>query len=455
LNNEYLFFAVALEIVATTGSGTTRDANWRQNTNSKVVTPVFTPKEPDGTLHVAFQTPARDLEIGGGLQAFIVRARKKGTGTHPTYTIKVYENGVHLASTTDITLSAADPGFVNNRLWNASLLSGISGSLVEMVVQTNNTPGASVEIGAVEWEATIIDAALELTRNAVTWLTGIETGSNRTLESHRTSTSWLKKATSQAGRYLNSVRVVTSSVARIVGVAQRVQQKFRAARTYLTADSYSNRTTQLFKTALSHLTADSTAIRIVERYRTVRSHMTSIVESYRDLRSVRRVESWSGRIWTRASSSTAIELVRSAVSWMVRGQGSATRTLESFRFIRGFLSRVRTLANRLTRLFRDVESSGGGFGSSATVKKSLHRTARSHATADAHASGRVLVWFPYVEPVLVVEVLPKSKAELLVVSKRKAEVMTQDGITAEVMVDPKVRAEVTVDKKRGAEIGSI
>lgn len=41
LANEYLFFACAIEVVANSGTGNTRDANFRQNSSSVVTTPTF------------------------------------------------------------------------------------------------------------------------------------------------------------------------------------------------------------------------------------------------------------------------------------------------------------------------------------------------------------------------------------------------------------------------------
>lgn len=43
LSNEYMFFACAMEVMAASGTGGTRDANFRENTNSKIVIQDFTP----------------------------------------------------------------------------------------------------------------------------------------------------------------------------------------------------------------------------------------------------------------------------------------------------------------------------------------------------------------------------------------------------------------------------
>lgn len=56
LSAQYLFFVCAYEIVATGGTGNTRDANFRQNSASVIQTPDFTPSTPSLLMSVNVRT---------------------------------------------------------------------------------------------------------------------------------------------------------------------------------------------------------------------------------------------------------------------------------------------------------------------------------------------------------------------------------------------------------------
>jgi len=117
------------------------------------------------SVRVGFPDPAADLETGAGLQEFRVLLRRtNNSGRIPTVTLSLYEGG-SLVST---LLSGADVnsavGTVFSVTWDASALSDISGTDVELLIQGAVTGGPggernTVEVGAVLWEADIEDIA--------------------------------------------------------------------------------------------------------------------------------------------------------------------------------------------------------------------------------------------------------------------------------------------------------
>ncbi len=123
------------------------DANWLTTSNNTST-----------VARVSFPTPSGDLTVGAGLQEFRVLVRKTNHSTNPTCTVDLYENGSLVTNLVSSTTISTTSGIVLSGTWNASSLSNINGSLVECRVV--GTPGsgnpsnrASVEVGAIEWNA--------------------------------------------------------------------------------------------------------------------------------------------------------------------------------------------------------------------------------------------------------------------------------------------------------------
>lgn len=133
------------------------------------------PDGPDGSwlttgsntstaCRTGFPTPSGNPTVGPSLQEFRVLVRKTNHPTDPTCSLKVFENGSELLQLIlDQTISSTS-GVVLSGTFNASSLGTADGSLVEL--QIEGTPGsgnpgnrASVEVGAVEWNAEVTVAA--------------------------------------------------------------------------------------------------------------------------------------------------------------------------------------------------------------------------------------------------------------------------------------------------------
>lgn len=131
----------------------TPDANWLNVAGASNVST---------SVRVSFPSPSDSLSNGAGLQEFRVQVRKTSQSTNPTCVVELYENG-SLVSTvvSSTTISATDPGSVLSGTWDST---GRTASLIECnVVGTvgGGSPGnrASVEVGAIEWNATIGSSA--------------------------------------------------------------------------------------------------------------------------------------------------------------------------------------------------------------------------------------------------------------------------------------------------------
>lgn len=110
---------------------------------------------------VSFGTPADSLNDGAGQQNFRVLVRKTAQSTDPTATVRLFVNGVDTAEVVASTTISSTTGVVLSGTWTSS---GISAADVEC--QVTGTPGsgspgnrASVEVGAIEWNAELAAAA--------------------------------------------------------------------------------------------------------------------------------------------------------------------------------------------------------------------------------------------------------------------------------------------------------
>lgn len=108
----------------------------------------------DTDVRVSFPTPPETLITGAGLQEFRALVRKtSGTGT-PTVRLELYNAGSFVSTVLANTDVTSTSGQVVSAPWDASLLPNPTGSETELrVYGTGVTGGATVEVGAVEWNA--------------------------------------------------------------------------------------------------------------------------------------------------------------------------------------------------------------------------------------------------------------------------------------------------------------
>lgn len=108
-------------------------------------------------VRVSFGTPTASP---AGLQEFRVQLRKTNHSTNPSAVIELWENGVLVQAVVSTTTISSTSGQILAGTWDASVLGTADGSLVECrMVSTlgGGTPGnrASVEVGAIEWNAVL------------------------------------------------------------------------------------------------------------------------------------------------------------------------------------------------------------------------------------------------------------------------------------------------------------
>lgn len=126
------------------------DANWLTATDTSANT----------ELGASYGLPDRPLKTGAGLQEFRVLVRKAGGINDPTVSVELYEAGVFIANVVASQALTSTTGVVLSGTWDASLLSNPDGSGVEVRVVGTAPGGANadrstVEVGAVEWNATL------------------------------------------------------------------------------------------------------------------------------------------------------------------------------------------------------------------------------------------------------------------------------------------------------------
>lgn len=128
------------------------------------------PDSPDGSwltapgsnknteARTSFGTPTNPPTLGAGLQNFRVLVRKTNHSTNPSATVELYENGSLVSEIVGSTTVSSTTGQILAGSWDASSLGTSDGSLVECRVVGSvggGSPGnrASVEVGAIEWNA--------------------------------------------------------------------------------------------------------------------------------------------------------------------------------------------------------------------------------------------------------------------------------------------------------------
>lgn len=116
--------------------------------------------QSDSHLRVAFATPTSNLLEGAGEQEFraLIRRTNQSSPRIPTYRIELWEDGSQVLSSSEFDVPTGDA--VVSFTWDASVLSDISGADVECYVVGLKQGGNpqqrnAVEIGAVEWNATV------------------------------------------------------------------------------------------------------------------------------------------------------------------------------------------------------------------------------------------------------------------------------------------------------------
>lgn len=109
----------------------------------------------------SFPTPASTLTAGAGLQEFRVQVRKTAQSTDPTCVVELYEAGVLVSTVVASTTISSTTGVVLSGTWDAT---GRTAASIECRVVGTVGGGAaanraSVEVGAVEWNAAVNLAA--------------------------------------------------------------------------------------------------------------------------------------------------------------------------------------------------------------------------------------------------------------------------------------------------------
>lgn len=111
---------------------------------------------PETRVRVSFPTPVRNPKLGTDLQDFTAQCRQDGTGSTADFHLRLFETGGTTALYTSAPIAAAaDPGVVVPTFWNATALSTISGAAVEAEIVGVPRGGSWVEVGALEWNATL------------------------------------------------------------------------------------------------------------------------------------------------------------------------------------------------------------------------------------------------------------------------------------------------------------
>lgn len=119
-------------------------------------------------VRVSFATPNTTPTVGAGLQEFRVRVRRFSASQSgvPTARVELWENGSLIRAGSEVNVTGT--GQVISFTWNASELTTGSGANVECMVVGTKTGGSpttrnTVDVGAVEWNATVDEAATPVT----------------------------------------------------------------------------------------------------------------------------------------------------------------------------------------------------------------------------------------------------------------------------------------------------
>lgn len=138
---------------------------WNATTQAQIIASGFVDSNPqvfgsdialavDNTdVRVSFPTPSEVLSAGPGLQEVRALVRKKGSGSDPSVSIEVWEDGVFKATILSPQTVLSTTGTVVVAPWSASVLSNLTGVGVEVRVIGTGVVGGSLEVGAVRWNA--------------------------------------------------------------------------------------------------------------------------------------------------------------------------------------------------------------------------------------------------------------------------------------------------------------
>lgn len=115
----------------------------------------------DTDVRVSFPSPSAPLLIGSGLQEFRVLLRATGGGDDPIATLFLYEAGILRVTGTPVPIPSTT-GQVVSFTWDAVLLLDPTGAGVECRVNGLAQggfldPEDTVEVGAIEWNAAVIE----------------------------------------------------------------------------------------------------------------------------------------------------------------------------------------------------------------------------------------------------------------------------------------------------------
>lgn len=426
LTNEYLFFQLGIEITAS-GTTNTQDIHVRRGSGAFVTTTIFSPKEPDTTLHVSMPTPTNTLTTGANGQGIRAQVRKKGTGTNPTLLVKVKESGTTKATSTTQTITNTTSQIVE-LLFDANVLASLAGANVEASVEATGAPAGSVEVGAIEWNATYDTLATNLTRSANSVVAAVTAGTNRAaMAKNRAPVAHVLAITAQTSRLAQTkVRAANAYSAAVTALANRQPMtKSRQPNSHTSSiTSTTSRFTQKIRSALSHsntITAISNAFTSINRFATATawtgpvegfanrftslsreadsevspitssasrfkqllrntiSHASSITSVTNVIKTMSRgASSWSTPITTISNRVKVGD--RTTTSHVAALTSTASRIKEAIRMVNSHVEVLSSVGNRVTTLFKRADSHVAditGFSTSSIIS-TLFRTSTSH-----------------------------------------------------------------------------
>ncbi len=349
---------------------------------------------------------------GAGLQEFRVLVRKSGTGGDPSARIELYEtNGtVPLATPLADTTVTNTTGVLLSGTWDAALLANPDGSAVECRVVGTGASGGTLEVGAVEWNATTIaGGSSSLVRTANSSLTSSSISRKVSTLVRAVTSSAISSSISN--RVINRIRSTVSS-ATGSSLVNRLVSRFRQANANSITSSLSNRRTELRRVINSHAIANAIVNRIVSRIRSATSHSdvysatsTAIKVLLRSVTSHATSSSITNRIINRIRSATSHGLASSVTSRFIHririssaSLGNATSSANRLNtIIRSALSFLTSSSNAV-RLVHSIRSSSSLFLASSFASRiiqtagSIIRTSISSMTSSARSSRVILLY---------------------------------------------------------------
>ncbi len=262
LNAEYIFFVCAVRTITAAGSGGARDHVFRENTNSKITTPVFTAVETEPPIRVqtTFPTPSFDLSEDTGAQEFRALVRKKGSGPSVPTHIQLWEDGVVAEVGADVNVSNTTGQIISHN-WDATGLNPATIECRVIVADADRQVGSTVEVGAIEWNAA--SAVVALIRSANSFIASTTSRAARAavskLRTASTNTASMTGRTARAAlakaRSLSShTAVISSGVSRLaIAKARASAGNVKALSTHAIRRITSTRAANSYVAALSAL----------------------------------------------------------------------------------------------------------------------------------------------------------------------------------------------------------